>query len=411
MTRLPSAANATAYQKKWFADTQRRAADGEPLVLVNADAPQEILRAMELPYVVNQWWASVVGSRGQASACLDVLRAQGYPDFSRQYDAISLGSVHLAPDVAPWGGLPRPSVVVAELSGDAAGKVFELWENEDGTVFYPLERSSLVAAPDRWWELVPRAWEQAFEAERLDLLEAEIRSLVAFLEERTGRTLDAERLAEVMDLVNEQAEWNRRTRDLLAGARPLPISVNDIIPSVMIPQWHRGTTWGRDAAQALYAEAEALTQAGHGVADNERLRLMWVGRGLWYDLDIYRRFQDSHGAVFVWSMYLAIAADGYLRYGDDPFRTLAARFVGLTDQLYTPPWSADWYVKEARNHGVQGVVHLVADDVPGAYFVTRALTEAGIPVLEIHANNADPRQGGATLVSEAIGAFVDELAS
>lgn len=234
---------------------------------------------------------------------------------------------------------------------------------------------------------------------------------MAFLEERTGRTLDAERLAEVMDLVNEQAEWNRRTRDLLAGARPLPISVNDIIPSVMIPQWHRGTTWGRDAAQALYAEAEALTQAGHGVADNERLRLMWVGRGLWYDLDIYRRFQDSHGAVFVWSMYLAIDADGYLRYGDDPFRTLAARFVGLTGQLYTPPWSADWYVKEARNHGVQGVVHLVADDVPGAYFVTRALTEAGIPVLEIHANNADPRQGGATLVSEAIGAFVDELAS
>lgn len=137
MTRLPSAANATAYQKKWFADTQRRAADGEPLVLVNADAPQEILRAMELPYVVNQWWASVVGSRGQASACLDVMRAQGYPDFSRQYDAISLGSVHLAPDVAPWGGLPRPSVVVAELSGDAAGKVFELWENEDGTVFHP----------------------------------------------------------------------------------------------------------------------------------------------------------------------------------------------------------------------------------------------------------------------------------
>src|SRR6185312_2994978 len=110
------------------------------------------------------------------------------------------------------------------------------------------------------------------------------------------------------------------TRDLIARARPTPISVVDSIPSVMVPQWHRGTTWGRDAAQRFHDEVAELVSGGAAVCPGERTRLMWIGRGLWYDMGFYRRFQESHGAVFVWSMYLAIAADGYIRYGDDPLR-------------------------------------------------------------------------------------------
>jgi hypothetical protein len=409
VSRLRSAAAATAYQKQWFADLRERVTGGEPLVLVNADAPQEVLRALDIPYVVNQWWASVVASKGKASQSLDVLHREGYPDFSRQYDAIALGSLSLPAETAPWGGLPHPSLVLAERSGDAAGKVFELWEQLEDTPFYALERSSLVEAPSRWWELVPNQWEQAFGTARLDLLQGEIADLVDYLQRHTGRTLRPGSLEAVMALVNEQAEWNRRTRDLLASARPLPVSINDIIPSVMIPQWHRGTEWARDAARSLYEDCAELVSSGAQPEGEQRLRLMWVGRGLWYDLDLYRRVQQSHQAVFVWSMYLAIAADGYVRYGPDPLRALAARFVGLTDQLYTPPWSCEWYVKEARTHAVDAVVHLVAEDVPGSYFVSRALREAGIPVLEIRANNADPRRGGAQYVQNEVAAFLDTL--
>jgi hypothetical protein len=121
---------------------------------------------------------------------------------------------------------------------------------------------------------------------------------------------------------------------------------------------------------------------------------MWIGRGVWGDLELYRAFQEEFGAVFVWSMYLAIAADGYVRYGDDPLRTLAARFVGITDLLYVPPMSSSWYAKEAVEHGVDGVVHLVADDTPGSALITAELERRGIPVLEIRGSNADPRATG-----------------
>jgi hypothetical protein len=79
----------------------------------------------------------------------------------------------------------------------------------------------------------------------------------------------------------------------------------------------------------------------------------------------------------------------------------------FSDQLYTPPWSAEWYVKEARHHGVDGVVHLVSDDARGSYFTTRALRAAGIPVLELHADNVDARTGDD--LTARMSAWLDEL--
>jgi hypothetical protein len=404
--RLESAAAATAFQKQWFQETMQRARDGEPLVLANADAPHEILRALDLPYVVNQWWSSIIAAKRIGPAALAAIAEAGLPDDSRQYDVLPLGAQDLPADVAPWGGLPEPRFAIAERSGDVTHKIFEQWGRRAGTETYLLSRTAAVPAPEGWWELVPERWDEVFGADRIDLLRDEIRDLAAWLQDRTGRRLDLARLEKIMALANEQAEWNRRTRDLIAAARPLPIAVTDSIPAVMVPQWHRGSEWAVAAARRLHDEVSARIAAGAAVCRHERRRMMWIGRGLWSDLEMYRSFQHDFGAVFVWSMYLAIAADGYARYGDDPLRALAARFVGLTDLLYVPPMSSSWYVKEALAHGVDGVVHLVADDTPGGELITQALEREGIPVLEIRASNADARATGT--VRERIADFIRE---
>jgi hypothetical protein len=404
--RLNAATAATAYQREWFAQTAARARTGEPIAIVNADIPHEILRALDIPYVVTQWWSSIISAKRVGPAALEALAARGFPDFSLQYDAMPLGEQLLPAEQRPWGGLPAPAFAIAERSGDVTQKIFEQWGEHPGTETFLLSRTGADPAPPRWWELVPHDWERAFGTDRLDLLRDEIEELVAWLEQRTGRRLDRDRLAHILSLGNEQAEWNRRTRDLIAQARPAPVVVNDIIPAVMVPQWHRGTPWAVEAARSLHDEVARRIEAGAAVCADERRRLMWIGRGLWSDLDLYQQFQDEFGAVFVWSMYLAIAADGYARYGDDPIRTLAARFVGITDQLYVPPWSSEWYVKEALSHGVDGVVHLAADDTPGSGFITQALEARGIPVLEIRANNADARSSGAARIPERIAEFL-----
>ncbi|WP_221583353.1 2-hydroxyacyl-CoA dehydratase family protein [Microbacterium sp. G2-8] len=404
--RLRSAHEATRYQKQWFLDLAERARAGEPLAIVNADAPHEILRALDIPYVVTQWWSSIIAAKRMSPAALSHVAARGLPDFSLQYDAIPLGEQDLADADRPWGGLPQPTFAIAERSGDITQKIFEQWGERDGTETFLLSRTGGDPAPHAWWDLVPHQWEAAFGSDRLDLLQDEIGELITWLEERTGRILDTGRLERILELGNEQAEWNRRTRDLIASARPTPVAVNDTMPAVMVPQWHRGTEWAVGAAKRLHDEVAERVEEETAICPDERVRLMWVGRGLWSDLDMYRRFQEEFGAVFVWSMYLAIAADGYLRYGDDATRTLAARFVGITDQLYMPPWSSEWYVKEALSHGVDGVVHLVADDAAGAGLISEALEDEGIPVLEIRANNADERSAAAARIPERIEEFL-----
>jgi hypothetical protein len=406
---LRSAADALAYQRAWFQELRAAADRAEHVALVNADCPHELLRAMDIPYVVNQWWASVVAAKQQTNRYLASLDALGYPDFSEQYSAVSVASaLEVDRSQAPWGGLPMPFVTIGELASDAGGKVFDVLEEEAGVRHFPLETTVANTAVWNWWELMPERWEDAIGRERIELMAADLRALTIFLEDLTGRPLSIARLGDVMRLANEQAEWNRKTRDLIAAAPRCPARIDDSIPAVMIPQWHRGTEWARDAARRLYFEVEEEVSRGAAVCAGETRRLMWIGRGLWFDMDLYRAFEDSHGAVFVWSMYLAVAADGYLRYGPDPMRALAARFAAFSDQLYMPPWSSEWYLKEARLHGVQGVVHLVSDDARGSWFTANALEGAGIPVFELKADNVDARSYDPHLVRSQLREWLDD---
>jgi ABC-type sugar transport system substrate-binding protein len=89
-------------------------------------------------------------------------------------------------------------------------------------------------------------------------------------------------------------------------------------------------------------------------------------------------------------------------------RALAARFAAFTDLLGMPGWADRWYLAEAQRHGVHGVVHLVAPDSRGSWFATQALEDAGIPVLEIDADNADAREWDEAAFVSALEQFIEQ---
>jgi len=69
-----------------------------------------------------------------------------------------------------------------------------------------------------------------------------------------------------------------------------------------------------------------------------------------------------------------------------------------------PTWSSAWHLKEARLHGVHGVVSLGEED----HFSVRALEQAGIPVLSIAADNVDRRTWSEERLIELIERFIVE---
>jgi benzoyl-CoA reductase/2-hydroxyglutaryl-CoA dehydratase subunit BcrC/BadD/HgdB len=405
---LACTADFGSWQRDWFAGVREQAEHG-PIAVVSADAPQEILRALDIPYVVNQWWASIVAAKQKARDYGRRLREGGYPSHIETYSCQGLAAaLDKDSDDAPWGGLPTPTILSVVANSDPGAKLYEAWANETGADLFVFERSidGRIDLPVEWWDDLPERWNETLEPERLDLLEQRIEEQIARLEEITGRTLDRARLVEVMNLVNEQEDYYRRTRNLIARSHPAPVGIVDTMPATMVPQWHRGTVWARDAAKRLFEEVSERVEAGDAACPGEKLRLMWVGRGLWSDTGFYQRWEESHGAVFVWSMYLGLAADGYLRSFEgehDAVRALAARFVTMGDELRMPTWSGAWHVKEAQLHGCQGAVAI--DDADP--LVLEALERAGIPVCRVAMNNMG---AGTADVDAVITAFIDGLA-
>jgi hypothetical protein len=105
-------------------------------------------------------------------------------------------------------------------------------------------------------------------------------------------------------------------------------------------------------------------------------------------------------------MYLALAADGYIRTfdrGRDPLRALAARFLTMGDELRMPTWAGAWHVREAQTHGVDGAVAL-SDADP---FVIRALERAGIPVLALRLDNFNKESVDGPALAREVTEFVE----
>lgn len=410
---MEAAKTASAYQKEWFRQLRERVEAGEPFAYVNADVPVEILRAMDIPFVVNQWWAALVSAKQLAPKYLGYLREQGYRDDLCTYCATALaGSYEEHPEEGPWGGLPKPTIAITRLTCDCQGKIFQLLSKRYHAKFYPIENTIPHDAPDRWWEKTSDRWEELYESERLDTAVEELRQLIHFLEIETGRMFEEQKFLRVMNLINEQESWYRKARDLIAETKPAPVTITDTMNAVMQAQWQRGTPWAARHAREFYEEIASRVQEGRAACEKEKIRLMWIGRGLWFNMGFYQYFEETYGAVFVWSMYLAMGADAYIRnhVEEDPLRALAARFVGMEDFLHMPPWNAQWFLAEARHNQIDGVVYLVPENcmqsVEGSYFITKTLEDAGIPVLRLRADPVDPRKWNAATVTQMVEEFL-----
>ena len=413
---LAAARESAAYQKQWFRQLHQRVNDGEKLAYINADVPMELLRAMDIPYVVNQWWAAICGAKGMTPRYFSLLEEAGYPTDLCSYCATALAESYDKNDAqdGPWGGLPRPGMVITRLACDCQGKIFQLMGRNYGAELFTMENTLPKKLPVNWWELDVDRWEELYDPQRLDFAVAELWKLVEFLERQTGKKFSIDTLEQVMQRVNRQEQWYLKTRDLIAASEKAPVSVVDTINAVMQAQWHRGTAWAENHARSLYEEVLALYKAGHVVTENEKYRLMWLGRGLWHDFAFYQNFEEKYGAVFMWSMYLAMGADAYIRHGveRDPMRALAARFIGMEDFLHCPPWNAQWFLKEAKHNRIDGVVYMAPDNctqaVEGARFIVQAMEGAGIPVLQFVADPVDPRKWSRERMSDAVGRFITE---
>jgi benzoyl-CoA reductase subunit B len=407
---------AAEHQKAWFAELRREVFEQrKPYAIVQADMPLELFQVMDVPVVSNQWWSAIVAAKRLTPYYLDQMNEAGYHEGLCRYCSLSLATrIAEDPARAPWGGLPKPALVAARLTCDCIQRVFANLADEYGTEFVALDAPGASNLPPRWWALSRHRWRELFEDHRLDFMVAQFRGLIATLEGISGRAFEEDRLRSLMEGVNRQEELFEEVRDLICAAPRTPVRMHEQIANVMAMQWLRGSAWAIDHARAFRDEVKARVQDGIAACPGERIRLMWVGAGLWHDTDFYTAFEEQFGAVFVWSMYLAFGPDGYIRYGlDDPLKALASRTVSMNEQLHNPPWANEWIVDQARRHRIDAALILrpqgTKPSATGNLFIERALREAGISVLPIYADMVDARGWEPAAMRNRVNKFLEGL--
>jgi benzoyl-CoA reductase/2-hydroxyglutaryl-CoA dehydratase subunit BcrC/BadD/HgdB len=390
---LECTAAAKAFQKAFGADLRERVVErGEPFAVAQADTPHEIFHAMDIPVVSNQWWSAYISAKRLSKKYVGVLDELGFPSNRCSYCSLGLACTLAAdPATAPWGGLPRPTVLVARLTCDCIQQVFSAWAEALGSEFFPMEAPAWVNTIPEWYRHSRTRWEEVYDADRIELLATEMRGLITLLERRTGRRFEPERLARLMERINEQEELLAETAAIAGSARPCPVSLNDQMTNTMIPQWHRGSDWAVAHARRFRDEVRERAHAGSGAAGAERLRLMWIGAGLWHDMSFYQALEARLGAVFVWSMYLPFADAQYIReIKGRPLEALASRICSMNEVLHLPPWMTEWLVSEAGRCGIDAAVVLVPPDnrlsQSGTLLASEALRAAGMPTLLLSAD-------------------------
>jgi benzoyl-CoA reductase subunit B len=409
---------AAEHQKTWFAELRRDVFESRrPYAIVQADMPLELFQVMEVPVVSNQWWGAIVAAKRLTPYYLDEMNAAGFHEGLCRYCSLSLAT-NIAPDKtqAPWGGLPKPALVAARMTCDCIQRVFATLAESYDTEFAALDAPGAIELPPRWWEMSRYRWRELFEEHRLDFMVAQFRGLIATLERISGREFKEDRLRSLMEGVNRQEELFDEVRDLICAAPRTPVRMHEQVANVMAAQWLRGSEWAIGHARAFRDEVKARVEQGIAAFSGERIRLMWVGAGLWHDTDFYTAFEESFGAVFVWSMYLAFGPDGYIRYGlDDPLKALASRTVSMNEQLHNPPWANEWILEQARRHRIDAalVLHPLGSkpSATGNLFIERALEGAGIAVLPIYADMVDARDWNPGAMRQMVNQFLEALPS
>lgn len=350
--RLEVARAMSRHQRKWFEDLRTSVAQGVHYAICCSDEFEEFFHLLDMPTVVVNYWHNLVVRHGEKDYYTHILQDRGY-----DYDGLTMGplgyATALSPERAPWGGLPKPTIMLGSTRDEAEFRFMELWAREYDCPFYPLEFNLAgrfkKIPPDGWWRDLRTNWRSHVDPAQLALRVDQTRHLISHLEQLTGRTISLDDVARSLALVNEQMDLMGQALSVVATADRCPASLRDQL-AMYQNMWHRGTEFGRDNARRYRDEVVERAKAGVCAYPNEQRRLLyWSGL---HEPQFHAYLQQQYGAVFVASLYSA-CPPLYAREFDptDPLPAICSRNLFLLTQE-NPAWMVD----VARRWRCDGIV-------------------------------------------------------
>ena len=245
----------------------------------------------------------------------------------------------------------------------------------------------------------------------------QLHEIVERLEKLTGRAFDFERFCKAVEYSREVEElWSRIK--LLAQNSPSPFDAYFDAITLMGPLYvYRATQQGLDFFRAAYDELRQKVDAGEGIYDQEKFRVVVEGPPPYPYFRAFRDMFAKWGACAVASTYSTVGGlweFGFRHDPDRPFESVAMHMLAhnVTNRNYLQRYDQiRRYVEEWNADGV--IIHFVkscrlfsAGQGDMRDYFTKQL---GVPTLYIESDLEDPRYFAEAQTKNRIDAFFESL--
>lgn len=249
--------------------------EGKPLVWIHLLMTPEIFRAMDIEtFNADSYSPQMAGLRKEGPAeFIDVAENAGVP-----IDTCSILKGEVGAILA--GQMPAPSLFVTQSHPcDAMVAGLQMVQN-------------LVKVPT--FCLDAPVWN---DDRAIDYYAGQVKDMVAFLEEHTGKRLDQDRLKEVVEESNRAMELRLAVNELKRAVPcPLPYTLSWLAFQVYFAS--AGSPEATDFLRQLLHYTEERVKAGTGAVPEEKVRVVWGGPPMFYG-DVGGWLERQCGAVLV----------------------------------------------------------------------------------------------------------------
>ncbi len=243
----------------------------------------------------------------------------------------------------------------------------------------------------------------------------QMEELVRFLEETTGRKLDYDKLKEAVRLSGRVIEVYREIFEL-RKARPAPMRNRNLMNQNTIEGLFSGAPEAVSFIELVRDEIKANVDAGKGVVDDERYRLLFLFLPPFYELKILDWLERDHGAVSVMEPFISYYAPGAMD-PENPLESIARKcFYRHTAQPMHGP--SDPFVNDtlrmAKEFSAEGAIYFAHIGCRQACALIRTLKdrlkdELDVPTLVIDVDIMDPSLSSGDEIREKFERFFEIL--
>jgi len=370
---------------------------GKYVAYTTAVSPVELFVAHDVIPIYPENHAVACLTKRMGTELSLAMEKQGYTSHLCAYARSDLG--YRITGKSAMGGIPDPDFLLAcNAQCFTLTKWFEVLSRKYEVPLFVFDTPQWIREPGARKEIVKYCV-------------AQLKELIAALEQLTGKKYDYDRLAQVMAYSQQASVLYRRFLDM-AAYKPSPISIFDALIHMAITVYLRGTPQAVEYYQILCDEIQAKADQGVGVIADERFRLYWENLPVWFKFKDHFNLLKSYGANILTSLY--VHAWSYeFDLAKDPLETLAENYCSRFSNV-TLEERAEMALDLFRRYSMNGSIMFVNRSCKAVSFAVYTLKEiitetTGYPALIFESDMGDPRFYSEAQIKTRIEAFLETL--